>query len=123
MRLGIPVWRGEVSPVFDVAGKLLVIDVEDGREEARRVVQLGAPNESERADHLAALGVDVLVCGMITGALEQLLVAAGIRVVSHVCGPVEQVAHVMITGDRMPAECLVPGCTRPRVRGREPCWP
>lgn len=123
MRLGIPVWRGEVSPVFDVAGKLLVIDVEDGREAARRVVQLGAPDESERADHLAALGIDVLVCGMITGALEQLLTAAGVRVVSLVCGPVEQVARVIITGGQMPPECLVPGYTRPRVRGREPCWP
>jgi hypothetical protein len=35
MRLGIPLWRDEVSPVFDVAAKLLVIDVEDAREVAR----------------------------------------------------------------------------------------
>jgi predicted Fe-Mo cluster-binding NifX family protein len=123
MRLGIPIWHDEVSPVFDVAGRLLVLDVEDGREVARRVVQLGVPDQAERADHLAALGIDVLACGMITGSLEQLLTAAGVRVVSHVCGPVEQVARVIITGGLFPPECLAPGYTRPRVRGREPCWP
>lgn len=51
MRLGIPVWRDEVSPVFDVAAKLLVIDIEDAQEIARRVIPLGTPNEIGRAGH------------------------------------------------------------------------
>jgi predicted Fe-Mo cluster-binding NifX family protein len=121
MRLGIPVWRDEVSPVFDVAAKLLVIDVEDRREIARRVIPLGTPNDLGRADRLAAMDIDVLICGTITRPLEQLVTAAGVRVVSLVCGPVERVARTIMTGGRLPPECLLPGHGRPRVRGRYPC--
>lgn len=121
MRLGIPVWRDEVSPVFDVAAKLLIIDVENGREIARRVIPLGTPNGPERADRLAAMGIDVLVCGVITRPLEAMVSAAGVRVVSLLCGPVEQVARLIMSGARLPSECLMPGHGQPRVRERDRC--
>jgi predicted Fe-Mo cluster-binding NifX family protein len=117
MRLGIPVWRAQVSPVFDVAMHLLVLDVEDSEEVARHVVHLGPANEAARLQRLTAAGVDVLVCGTISRALEQMITAAGIRVVSLVSGPVEQVAGSMIAGRRLPPECLMPGRRQPRVRG------
>jgi len=122
MRLAIPVWRDQVSPVFDVALNLLVIDVDGGREVARHVVPLGTPGEADRARRLAAMGIDVLICGTITRPLEQLVTAAGVRVVSLVCGPVEQVASSMVRGTRLPSDCLMPGHGRPRVRGRTSCW-
>jgi predicted Fe-Mo cluster-binding NifX family protein len=121
MRLAIPVWREHVSPVFDVAGTLLVIDVEHGREAARRVFSLGPPNEAARADLLAALGVDVLVCGVLSRPLEQRVTARGTQVVSLVSGPVERIAGMMIARRRLPPECLMPGHGRPRVRGKS-CW-
>ncbi len=122
MRLAIPVWRGHVSPVFDVAATLLVIDVEDAREVARHVVPLGTPNESLRAHGLVSLGIDVLVCGAISRPLEQKVTAAGIRVMSLVSGPIERVAESMVAGRRLPPDCLLPGHGRPRVRGRNSCW-
>jgi predicted Fe-Mo cluster-binding NifX family protein len=122
MRLAIPVWRDEVSPVFDVAARLLVIDVKNGREIARRVIPLGPPNGSERADRLGAIGIDVLVCGVITRPLEEMVAAAGVRVVSLVCGPVEHVARLIVSGAPFPSECLLPGHEQPRVRGRDTCW-
>jgi predicted Fe-Mo cluster-binding NifX family protein len=121
MRLGIPLWRDEVSPVFDVAAKLLIIDVEDAREVARRVIPLGTPDAPERADRLAAMGIDVLVCGVITRTLEAIVTAAGVRVVSFVCGPVEQVARLIMSGARLPSECLLPGHGQPRVREGNTC--
>lgn len=121
MRLGIPVWRDQVSPVFDFASTLLMIDSDSGCEVARRVVPLGAPNGGGRAEHLAAMGIEVLVCGAITRPLEQRITAAGVRVVSLVCGPVEQVARLIVSGARLPSECLLPGLGQPRVRGRNRC--
>jgi predicted Fe-Mo cluster-binding NifX family protein len=117
MRLGIPVWRAQVSPVFDVAMHLLVLEVENGREVARQTVRLGMGNEAARLQRLTASGVDVLVCGTISRALEQMITAAGMRVVSLVSGPVEQVAASMMAGRRLPPECLMPGRRQPRVRG------
>jgi predicted Fe-Mo cluster-binding NifX family protein len=118
MRLGIPVWRSQVSPVFDVAMHLLVLDVENGREVARHVVRLGTVNEAARVQRLTAAGIDALVCGTLSSALEEMITAAGIRVVSLVSGPVEQVAASIIAGRRLPPECLMPGRRHPRARGR-----
>jgi predicted Fe-Mo cluster-binding NifX family protein len=109
VRLGIPVWRDEVSPVFDVAARLLVIDVEEGREIARRVIPLGRPNRAARADRVAGLDIDVLVCGTITRSLEQMLTATGVRVMPLVCGPVDRVARLIMTGARLPREHVMPG--------------
>ena len=49
MRIAIPEWQGRVSPVFDVAVSLLLIDV-DGKHEVRR-----EQRRLLRTDPLAAL--------------------------------------------------------------------
>ncbi len=109
MRVGIAVWRGHVSPVFDVAATLLVLDVEAGREVARHVVPLGTPNDALRAQGLVSLGINVLVCGAISRPLERRVAAAGVRVVSLASGPVERVAEAVVAGRCLPADCLMPG--------------
>jgi predicted Fe-Mo cluster-binding NifX family protein len=116
MRLGIPDWDGTVSPVFDVAGQLLVLDIHDGRETGRRLVSLGAGGAADRARRLSDLGVDTLVCGTISRSLEAMITHRGVRVMALVTGPVDQVARSVIGGERLPASCLLPGCRRPRVR-------
>jgi predicted Fe-Mo cluster-binding NifX family protein len=118
MRLGIPVWRDEVSPVFDVASTLLVIDAEAGREISRHVRSLGTLHGQRRAGCLAAAGLDLLVCGVITRPLERMVTVAGVRVISLLCGPVEEVARSIISGAPFRSECLMPGHGQPRVRGR-----
>lgn len=116
MRLGIPDWHGQVSPVFDVAGQLLVLDVQGGQEVGRRAVSLRSLGSTERAQRLGDLGIDTLVCGAISSSLEGMITRLGVRVVALVAGPVEQVARSVIAGERLPSSCLLPGCRRPRVR-------
>lgn len=116
MRLGIPIWRDQVSPVFDVASQLLVVDVEHGHETGRQFVQLGALGEAGRTQRLAALHLDVLVCGAITRPLEEMVAAAGVEVISMVSGPIELVAGFIVAGRHFPRQYLMPGRVRPRVR-------
>jgi predicted Fe-Mo cluster-binding NifX family protein len=76
MKVAIPEWRGRVSPVFDVARNLLLVEVENGAEQARRNVDLIVKEPGARADFVARLGTDVLVCGAISWPLEMALAAA-----------------------------------------------
>jgi predicted Fe-Mo cluster-binding NifX family protein len=117
MRFGIPIWRGQVSPVFDVASQLLVIDEHRGHETTRHIEPLGALREADRTRRLAALGVDVLVCGAITRTLEEMIAAAGVEVISLVSGPADRVAGLIVAGRQLPPEYLMPGRLQPRVRG------
>ena len=119
MKIAIPQWQGRLAPVFDVCGRLLVVEV-NGRQEIRRgEVDLAGRDCDQRVQQLAALGIDILICGAVSRFLEAALTAAGIRVLSEVCGPVEAVLDGFLSRGCTAAAHRMPGCRRrQRRRGR-----
>ncbi len=120
MRIGIAVWRGRISPVFDVAGNLLLVDAQEGREACREEVAVEASGLVARAKRVAELSTNVLICGAISWPLEAMLVSAGVRVIPQTCGPVEDVLRAFLSGQLTEQAFLMPGCCgrRHRFRGR-----
>lgn len=110
MRVVIPNWQGRVSPVFDVAANVLVVDVVDGREDSRRNLALESAQVQARMGELAGLGAKVLICGAISRPLEMALSTAGIEVISQTCGDIEQVLAAFISGQLTGDKFLMPGC-------------
>ena len=106
----MPTWAGTVSPVFDVARRLLVVDCETGGEVRRSEAALGETHVLGRATRLARLGVEVLICGAISRPLEQALGSAGIDVIAHVCGDVDEVLRAYLSGRLAGRAFLMPGC-------------
>jgi predicted Fe-Mo cluster-binding NifX family protein len=80
MRIAIPLWQGRVSPVFDEASRILLVDVSDNREQHRQEESL-ALHTFERAQLLPRLAVDLLICGMISQKQQAAIAAAGIRII------------------------------------------
>ncbi len=118
MKVAIPYWQGRVSPVFDVAGHVLLVEIADGREQARRDLAIEQSSPQVRAAWLAETGADVLICGAISRPLELAVSAAGIEVFSQTCGEVECVLAAFIHGELNPDAFLMPGCCgRRRFRG------
>jgi predicted Fe-Mo cluster-binding NifX family protein len=115
-RVAIPDWCGHVSPVFDVAARALVVDVEDGRETRRKVEVFTGFSPVGRVRRLEALGVDTLVCGAISRQVQELAGACGIQVIALVSGPVDTVARIVAEGRPIPETCLLPGCREPRIQ-------
>ncbi|MCL6545316.1 MAG: hypothetical protein K6T61_08795 [Bryobacteraceae bacterium] len=118
VRLAIPQHEGRVSPVFDVAGSLLLVDLENGREVPCRVCKLSRTGLAARAAELRELGVDVLLCGAISAPLEALLMCSGVRVISFLCGPVEEVVKAYVNHAVPRPEFWMPGCGGPHKRFR-----
>ncbi len=117
MRVALPIWDERVSPVFDVASRLLVVDLEGGREVYRTEAALDEPEAGRRAQRLAQLNIDLLICGAISTALEAMLASAGIDVTPQTCGPVEEVLKAFVHGRLTGEAFLMPGaCDRRRVR-------
>ena len=115
MKVAIPHWQGRVSPVFDVAGSLLMVDIENGREVRRADEALVQGNALARAQHVSQCGVDVLICGGISRPLEMALTSAGVRVIAQTCGPVEDVLGAFVSGRLTDTAFLMPGSRgRPR---------
>ena len=118
MKVAIPHWQGRVSPVFDVASHVLLVDVDAGMERRRQDVYLDADGPRARASLLADLGADVLVCGAISRQQETALSAGGVRVIPQVCGDVEEVLLAFSNGRLSHDAFLMPGRCGRRRRSR-----
>lgn len=111
MRIAIPVWNNRVSPVFDVARSIRVVDIADG---AVAHVSNHDLKDDHRVATLAKLGVDLLICAAISIPLESTVWVSGAEVISDTCGNVEEIIEAFSSGDRTLKRFRSPGNTRCR---------
>jgi predicted Fe-Mo cluster-binding NifX family protein len=120
MKVAVPVWKGRISPVFDVAGQLVVAELAEGTEVSRHEYPLASAEPERRASQLAEMQVEILICGAISQTLEALLSENGIKVYGRICGNVDEVLQAFIAGTLGDAQYAMPGCcgeARRRFRG------
>ena len=121
MKVAVPVSRKRVSPVFDTARTLTIVELSGQEENGRYRLEL--PDESliNRVDRLTANDIEVLLCGAVSRPLLDLLEAAGIRTIPFLSGEIEIVLQAF-TADRLSeARFLMPGCCGRRRRRRGGC--
>ncbi|MFP4106158.1 MAG: NifB/NifX family molybdenum-iron cluster-binding protein [Phycisphaerae bacterium] len=122
MKVAIPHWQGRVSPVFDVSGSVLVVELENSVEQSRKELLLDTDDPRVRSSLLCEHGVDVLICGAISRGLELILRSRGVDVISQTCGEVRNVLDAFAHGKLNTDAFLMPGCCRRRRRrGRNRC--
>lgn len=121
MKVAVPQWQGRVSPVFDVAGQLVVVDWVDGREVARCEEPFRVTAPDQRVERLVELGIHTLICGAVSQPLEVLLTARGIRVLARHCGDVDEILRAFGAGTLEEERFAMPGCCRKRRRFRGRC--
>ena len=98
MKIAIPTWQGRISPVFDVASQVVIVEVVDGKEKNRAQVSLSTEDPLERAKSLAILGVEILICSRVSKTLDMMLASQGIKVLQNISGEVEEVLAAYIDG-------------------------
>jgi predicted Fe-Mo cluster-binding NifX family protein len=125
MKIAVPVWNGFVSSVFDFAHRLLLVEIENGKEVNRSEVALESQSLPQRAGRLKSLGVDVLVCGAISQALANMVTASGTQVLPYVTGRVDDVLQAHLNGQLVQPQFTMPGfwpgARRGFGRGRRGC--
>ncbi len=118
MKVALTTWNGRVSPVFDVARQVVLIDINEGRVVGRRDEALPGTEPQAQADRLAALGPQTLICGAISKAMAGLLAAVNIRVIPFTAGDVEKVLAAWLAGNLPDPALSMPGCCGRRHRQR-----
>jgi predicted Fe-Mo cluster-binding NifX family protein len=97
-----------VSPVFDVARTLRVVDI-DRSGGALSFDAVHAVNPTHPAESLTDLGVELLICSAISSSLESSLTASGVDVVADVCGSPDEIIDALVGGDSELARFRTPG--------------
>jgi len=123
VKVAVPIWNGRISPVFDTAQRLLLIEFENGIEVARVEEAIGQIPIPRRAAALTELNVDVLVCGAVSRPLFAMLSGAGMTVVPFVSGGIDEVLNAFIEGRLSDPRLCMPGCRGRRRFRRRPRRP
>ncbi|MFH1613667.1 MAG: hypothetical protein ABIG61_01090 [Planctomycetota bacterium] len=110
MKLAIPIYNNNISNVFDFAHKLLLVDIENGKEANRSKIALESQSLPKRTGQLKSLGVDVLVCGAVSRLLTNMVTQSGIEILPYVTGPVDNVLGAYMAGQLIRPESSMPGC-------------
>jgi predicted Fe-Mo cluster-binding NifX family protein len=120
MKIGIPVWNKWVSPVFDTANKLMVVEVQDNKEIRRSEELMSQGAFPQRSKRVAALGIDVLICNAISWPLARMLSAAGAELIPWRSGPVEEIIKAYLAGGLGHPRFWIPGCPMENGKGGQP---
>jgi predicted Fe-Mo cluster-binding NifX family protein len=112
VRVAIADWDGHVSPVFDTATHVRLVETGTTADSDGRLAELAEDDPAKRALRLVELGVNVLICGAISRPLESMIAAQGIRVISRVCGPTAEVIRSFESSRTVPEMYFMPGCCR-----------
>jgi len=111
MRIAIPVWNENISPVFDTAARVLVLHYKGSQEISRTETFLEGQDLYSRCHRLKTLEVDTLICGAISKCYYMMLCkSAGIRVIPWISGTVTEVLDAFMSGTLMDTKFLMPGC-------------
>jgi predicted Fe-Mo cluster-binding NifX family protein len=123
MKLMVPILRGRISPVLDVARNFLLVDTQGDGNSRRRELLVENTRITTRAKKIVDAGTQVLICGAISWPLEALLVSAGVQVIPNTCGTVEEVVEAYLSGQFTEQAFLMPGCCGKRRRRRNALFP
>ena len=110
IRIAIPIWDDCVSPAFDFARRLIIVDIEDGREATRSEIMLLPESASQRAERLRDLGVAILICGAISRDLVGWVARGDIEILPYVSGPIDKVLKAYVSGQLANPRFVLPGC-------------
>ncbi len=91
MRVAIPLEDRRVAGILDNATMLLVVDLGQGGRSEYFQTPVRTRSRQGRANELASMGVDTVVCDGVSRILESMILTRGIAVISHVTGNVDEV--------------------------------
>ncbi|MBN2225920.1 MAG: hypothetical protein JW763_01005 [candidate division Zixibacteria bacterium] len=112
MKIAIPIWNNRVSPVMDSAGRLLLIEIDNGAIGARSLIDIPPLHPVQMARFIVDLGIDRLICGAISHRLQMMLTTSGLNVLPWVRGQVDDIITAFINGNLQNQDFYLPGCRR-----------
>jgi predicted Fe-Mo cluster-binding NifX family protein len=117
MKVALTVWENRISPLFDCARTLLIVDITDQKETGRYFEPFHCESPSSRAARLSDLKVQVLICGAVSDVFANMIETYGIRIVPFVAGAIDEVIDAYLTGAIFSSKFQMPGCGTERDNG------
>lgn len=118
MKLALTIWGNRISPVFDSARKLLIVEVENNKVVKRQYESINFEMDSDLAQILSDLKINVLICGAISRGFSNIIETSAIKLIPFITGHVDTVLESYIENNRVIANFFMPGCQNKHYRQR-----
>lgn len=112
MKVALSVWENCISTVFDAADNLLIVEIDEKKEQGRTAAKLEAEGIAGRTMQLTKYGIDVLICGAVSREFQTAIECAGIKVYPFVRGPVEDIITAYQQSWLDHDTFVLPGCRK-----------
>ncbi len=118
MKVAITAWEKIISPVFDSARMLLIVEIKHSEMITRHYEKFNPEAITHLAKNLCYLNIDVLICGAISDVLSNIIENCGIKLIPFIRGNIEEVLDSFTKEVHIDPVFLMPGCGRKRRRKR-----
>lgn len=116
MKIALTSWGNIISPVFDAARSLTVIEIKDKQVIRRYVEPLTPGMFCKLGKLLDGLKIDVLICGAISEIPANIIEQRGIQLMSFIGGNIENIVETYVKGKPIVPVFSMPGCGRRQRR-------
>jgi len=110
MKLAVSTWNNLVAPVFDVSGRILLVQISANRLIPLEHKEISGNDNLAGIRRLSSLGMEALICGAISRLCHDILTTWGIQVISYITGPWDSVLQALVEGRLESPEFCMPGC-------------
>jgi predicted Fe-Mo cluster-binding NifX family protein len=118
-RVGLPVFESRISPVLDSCNRIVVVDIDSGREINRVEISLEKINITERIEIFSRWGIRKIICAGVSDIMCKYLTARKIMLISGIAGKLEEILNAYICG-KLDEDCFImPGKSRGEKRPKK----
>lgn len=117
MKIAVPIWDGNISPVLDTAEKLMMFDVVEGKVISQYEIYIGGMSIQEKA-RVITDNARIMICGALSNHMATVLSLSGLILYPWVMGNVDRLVEIIAVGNTPGPEFSMPGCRRKRCRSR-----
>jgi predicted Fe-Mo cluster-binding NifX family protein len=110
MKVALTVWENRISPLFDAACMLLIVDIKNHRIIERHLETIKCESPYPRIGILNDMGAEILVCGGISDFYSKIIEARGIKIIPFTSGEIDDVLDACINGNIYKKKYRMPGC-------------
>ncbi|MCG8334496.1 MAG: dinitrogenase iron-molybdenum cofactor biosynthesis domain-containing protein [Proteobacteria bacterium] len=112
MKTAITIWNDRISPVFDVARNLVILEIE-GNVIKQKSLEIFPGDQPERkALRMKELGVNTLICGAISKYVARLISVHRIEIIPFISGETDVIIKAFLSGQLPNPRLMMPGCCR-----------
>ena len=110
MKVALTVWENRISPLFDCARMLLIVDLFADTVTNRHFEPFHYGSPFSRAAKLSDLGIEILICDAVSNLFANVIEIHGIRVIPFVAGAVGEVLDAYLTNGLCDSKLRMTGC-------------